>query len=95
MPAGIGGQVLHRRIRGGRRRRRRSIPEGAPPNGHVEHLHLGRERDEATSKVLDAGGKVLMEPFDVMDAGRMAVFADPEGAVFCVWQAKEHKGAQS
>ena len=36
----------------------------------------------------------LMEPFDVMDAGRMAVFADPEGAAFCVWQAKEHKGAR-
>ena len=35
-----------------------------------------------------------MEPFDVMDAGRMAVCTDPEGAVFCVWQAKEHKGAQ-
>ena len=29
-----------------------------------------------------------------MDAGRMAVFADPEGAAFCVWQAKEHKGAR-
>ena len=28
-----------------------------------------------------------------MDAGRMAVCADPEGAVFCVWQAKEHKGS--
>ena len=35
-----------------------------------------------------------MEPFDVRDAGRMAVLADPEGAVFCVWQAKEHKGAE-
>ena len=35
-----------------------------------------------------------MDPFDVMDAGRMAVFADPEGAAFCVWQAKEHKGAR-
>jgi predicted enzyme related to lactoylglutathione lyase len=29
-----------------------------------------------------------------MDAGRMAVFADPEGAAFCVWQAKAHKGAR-
>jgi predicted enzyme related to lactoylglutathione lyase len=29
-----------------------------------------------------------------MDAGRMAVFTDPEGAAFCVWQAKEHKGAR-
>jgi uncharacterized protein len=50
--------------------------------------------DQTASKVLDAGGKALMEPFDVMDAGRMAVFADPEGAAFCVWQAKQHKGAR-
>ena len=35
-----------------------------------------------------------MEPFDVMDAGRMAVFADPEGAAICVWQADQHKGAR-
>ena len=40
------------------------------------------------------GGMVLSEPFDVMDAGRMAVFSNPEGAVFCVWQANQHKGAQ-
>ena len=35
-----------------------------------------------------------MGPLDVEDAGRMAMFADPEGAVFCVWEAKVHKGAQ-
>ena len=29
-----------------------------------------------------------MEPFDAEDAGRMAVLADPEGAVFCVWEAE-------
>ena len=29
-----------------------------------------------------------------MDAGRMAVLSDPEGAVFCVWQAQNNKGAQ-
>ena len=50
--------------------------------------------DETAAKVVEAGGKALMEPFDVMDAGRMAVFADPEGAAFCVWQAKQHKGAR-
>ncbi|MBA3630461.1 MAG: VOC family protein [Actinobacteria bacterium] len=50
--------------------------------------------DEAATKVRDAGGQVVMEPFDVMEAGRVAVFADPEGAVFSVWQAKESKGAQ-
>ena len=30
---------------------------------------------------------------DVMDLGRMAVFADPTGAVFGVWQPKAFAGA--
>jgi predicted enzyme related to lactoylglutathione lyase len=29
-----------------------------------------------------------------MDAGRMSVFADPEGAAISVWQAKQHRGAK-
>ena len=49
--------------------------------------------DETASKARDAGGAVAMEPFDVLDAGRMAVLIDPEGAAFCAWQAKNHKGA--
>ena len=36
----------------------------------------------------------MTEPFDVMVAGRTAVFTDPEGATFCVWQANEHRGAR-
>jgi hypothetical protein len=36
----------------------------------------------------------VVEPSDFMDACRMAVFTDPEGAAVCVWEAKEHKGAQ-
>jgi predicted enzyme related to lactoylglutathione lyase len=35
---------------------------------------------------------VLKPPFDVFTAGRMAVVQDPAGAVFCIWQAKEHSG---
>ena len=31
---------------------------------------------------------VVTEPIDVMDVGRMAVAADPGGAVFGVWQAR-------
>jgi hypothetical protein len=50
--------------------------------------------DETAAKVKDAGGSVLMEPFDVgSSAGRMAVLADPEGAAFCVWEPKEWSGA--
>ena len=37
---------------------------------------------------------MLTEPFDVMDAGRMAVVADPDGAALSLWQANRHRGAQ-
>jgi predicted enzyme related to lactoylglutathione lyase len=50
--------------------------------------------DEATAIATRAGGSTLMEPFDVGDSGRMAVLADPEGAAFCVWEARAHRGAQ-
>ena len=50
--------------------------------------------DEIVSKVVDAGGRLLRGPFDVEDAGRLAVFVDPEGAGFNVWEAKAHPGAQ-
>jgi uncharacterized protein len=48
---------------------------------------------EATAaKVEEAGGKVIVPPFDVLKAGRMAVFVDPTGAFFSVWQAGEMPG---
>jgi uncharacterized protein len=50
--------------------------------------------DEAVAKVQAAGGEVLAPPFDVVDAGRMAILTDPQGAVFCVWQAGRTKGAR-
>jgi predicted enzyme related to lactoylglutathione lyase len=50
--------------------------------------------DDTVRRVLDAGGNVISEPNDVLDAGRMAVCADPEGAVFSIWEAREFFGAQ-
>lgn len=50
--------------------------------------------DDTSEAVRGAGGAVISEPFEVMDAGRMAVLADPEGAAFCVWQPKSHLGAK-
>jgi uncharacterized protein len=50
--------------------------------------------DDAAAKATNAGGSVITEPFDVLDAGRMAVLSDRENAVFCVWEAKVHRGAQ-
>jgi predicted enzyme related to lactoylglutathione lyase len=52
------------------------------------------DADETAGKVKAYGGQVLMDPMDVMAAGRMAVFQDPTGAFFSVWQPGEHKGAQ-
>ncbi len=51
------------------------------------------DADETMAKVRAAGGTVIREPMDVMTAGRMAVFADPTGAVAAVWQPGDHQGA--
>ena len=50
--------------------------------------------DAATAKVGPADGMVIQEPFDVFDAGRMSVVADPTGGVIGLWQAKDHIGSQ-
>jgi predicted enzyme related to lactoylglutathione lyase len=71
-----------------------SMPEGAPPMAMWNTYLWVESADETASKVTEAGGGVVMEPFDIMDDGRMAVLTDPEGAAFCVWQAKEFKAAQ-
>ncbi|MGW4473237.1 VOC family protein [Nonomuraea sp. NPDC004354] len=48
---------------------------------------------DATAKlVVQHGGRVRAEPFDVFTAGRMAHFTDPAGARFAVWQGGDTKG---
>lgn len=94
MPPGSEGKYFIARLRGGDVAAVGSIPEAAPPTAMWNTYIWVDSADETASKVRDAGGGVVMEPFDVMDAVRMAVFTDPEGAAFCVWQAKEHKGAR-
>jgi predicted enzyme related to lactoylglutathione lyase len=71
-----------------------SQPEGTPPTPVWNTYIAVDDADTAANSVTDAGGSTLAEPFDVLDAGRMAIFADPSGAVFSVWQANETKGAQ-
>ncbi len=51
------------------------------------------DADDIAGKVTANGGQILAAPFDVLGAGRMGVFSDPEGAVFGIWQPKEHPGA--
>jgi uncharacterized protein len=42
----------------------------------------------ATDKAKSLGGKVMREVMPVMEAGFIAIIADPTGAVLGLWQAK-------
>ena len=53
------------------------------------------DADDTASRVAANGGTVVMPPMDVMNEGRMAVFADPSGAAFSVWEAGETVGAEA
>ena len=94
MPPDAPGNYFMARLRGGDVAAVGSQPEGAPPLAAWNTYVWVENADETAERVRASGGKVLTDPFDVMDAGRMAVVGDPEGAVFCVWQANGHKGAR-
>jgi predicted enzyme related to lactoylglutathione lyase len=94
MPPGSDSKYFTARLPGGDVAGIGAVAPGAPPVALWNTYVWVDSTDETASRVTNAGGKLLVEPFDVMDAGRMAVFADPEGAAFCVWQAKQHKGAR-
>jgi len=94
MPADAPGRYFMARLRGRTVAAVGSIPEGAPPTAMWNTYFWVDSADDATAKVREAGGTVLMEPFDVVESGRMSFVTDPEGAPFGLWQAKEHRGAQ-
>ncbi len=64
---------------------------GVPPHWNT-YVRVD-SADAAAKKAKELGAMVVVEPMDVMDVGRMAVFLDPEGAGICVWQPNLHIGA--
>ena len=66
--------------------------DGAPP-AWTTYVWVD-DADAIAAKVVAAGGSLVQEPFDSLDGGRMAIAADPAGAVFGVWQVGEHRGAE-
>jgi predicted enzyme related to lactoylglutathione lyase len=64
---------------------------GVPPtwNSYVSV----ESADAAVERAKELGGTVHAPAFDVMEAGRMGVIQDPQGAYFMVWQPREHFGA--
>src|SRR4051794_3912919 len=62
-------------------------PTMSPQQPTAWSVYIGTDDAEALGrKVEAAGGHVVMPAFDVGDQGRMAVFADPGGAVISTWQ---------
>lgn len=50
--------------------------------------------EASVARIEAGGGTVLMPALAVMDAGSMAIAADPTGAIFALWQPGRHIGAE-
>jgi predicted enzyme related to lactoylglutathione lyase len=65
---------------------------GIPP--HWNNYVTVASADDSAARVNELGGNLMMDPFDVLDVGRMAVFTDPTGAALCIWEPRANIGAQ-
>jgi predicted enzyme related to lactoylglutathione lyase len=70
-----------------------SNPDDPSPPHWTTYVNVD-DIDAVAAKVPAAGGTVLFGPMEVMEAGRMAVFADTTGAVIAAWQPGQHLGAE-
>jgi predicted enzyme related to lactoylglutathione lyase len=95
MPGDPAGRYFVARLRGRDVAGVGSPPPGTPPPARAwnTYVHVA-SADEAARAARSAGGAVLAQPFDAPPAGRVAVLADPAGAVLCAWEPGVRKGAQ-
>lgn len=63
-------------------------PPGVPP-GWNTYVSVASADDAARS-----ADRVLVEPFDVLPAGRIAALEDPAGAIIGVWEPAQRPGCQ-
>ena len=66
------------------------LQQGVPP--HWGLYIAVQSADASAARAAELGGTVLAPPFDVGDAGRMAILQDPTGAAFSIWQANINPG---
>ena len=67
--------------------------EAGQPTGGGPYVS-GADAAAPAAKVLEAGGESITEPMDVVGLGTMAVFTDPTGAVFGIWQPGTFAGSE-
>lgn len=95
MPGDPPGQYFVARVRGRDVAGIGSLSDrGGPPAPSWSTYIRVDSADETAEKATNAGGSLRDGPFDVLPAGRMAVLADPAGALVCVWEARDREGAQ-
>ena len=87
-------QLRGKNVAGGVEQQAEQRSHGIPP--HWNNYVTVDSADDTAARVSELGGNLMMDPFDVFDAGRMAVFTDPTGAVLSVWEprAQHRRGAR-
>lgn len=93
MPGDPPGQYFVGRLKGRDVAGVGSLPNGPRKPFWVTYVRVD-DTDETVKKARRAGGKVLDGPVDATPAGRLAVLADPSGAILCAWEAGTREGAQ-
>jgi uncharacterized protein len=94
MPEGVEGKHYMCRLRGRDVAAIASRPEGAPDITAWTTYVWVDDVDAIVAKAKHGGGSILVDPFDALDGGRIAVIADPAGAAIGAWQPGAHRGAQ-
>lgn len=94
MPGDPPGEYYVARLRGKDVAGISSQPPGASSPAACMTYVAVESADEAAECAREAGGTVVVEPFDAPPAGRMGVLLDPAGAAFSVWEAGARRGAQ-
>jgi len=65
-----------------------------PPRGAGWKPTCGLRAPQSRHQVIGAARRVVMDPVDVLDAGRMAVFTDPEGCASWCLAGQQHRVAR-
>jgi predicted enzyme related to lactoylglutathione lyase len=68
------------------------MQEGQPPAWTTYFSVV--DADATATAIVAKGGAQIAEPMEVGDYGRMALFTDPEGAFFGIWQPGTFAGAE-
>jgi predicted enzyme related to lactoylglutathione lyase len=94
MPEGAEGTHYMCRLRGRDVAAIASRPDAAPDVTAWTTYVWVDDVDATVTRATEAGGSVVVKPFDALDGGRIAVIADPAGAAIGAWQPAAHRGAQ-